>query len=272
MKQQQPKPKRNPHHNEAAECESRFVAIYARVSTDKQESEQQLEQCRRACRRKFEDTGDEMFAEPLEYRDDDVSGKIDFQQRVKGADLWRHIERHTIKHIIVAKLDRLGRSAKDTLQVVEFCREHRVNVEFLWPQVDTSGAMGKLFLTILAAFAEMEAEMIRERTRDALQHRRESGKCYGKVPYGYDAIETGLLTKRGKPERALVPNEDEQSVIQMIITRRIKRKQSWKVIVKWLNEKGIKTKNGKRWLVSGVRRIVENKCNEAVVTEITAKK
>ena len=60
--------------------------------------------------------------------------------------------------------------------------------------IDTSSAMGRMFLTMAAGFAELERNLISERTKTALQHKRKNGHLVGAVPYGYDLLER--ITKR----------------------------------------------------------------------------
>lgn len=79
--------------------------------------------------------------------------------------------------LIVAKLDRLTRSVADFVMLFDwFTREARADLLILDPNVDTSTASGKMMAVVFAAFAEMERDMIAERTRSALQARRAQGK------------------------------------------------------------------------------------------------
>ena len=70
--------------------------------------------------------------------------------------------------LVVLKFDRLGRSTKHLLDVLDELRNRKIRLIAVEQNIDTSTPMGKLFFTILAGFAEMEREMIIERTNDKL--------------------------------------------------------------------------------------------------------
>jgi len=111
-----------------------------------------------------------------------------------------------ISHVIVYKLDRLSRSQKDTLYLIEdVFNPHGVDFISMNESMDTSTPLGRLMLGILSAFAQLERENIRERTRMGMKERVKSGKWMGggRVPFGYDYDKAG-----GK----LVQNVDAERV------------------------------------------------------------
>ena len=112
----------------------------------------------------------------------------------------------TIDCVIVYKLDRLSRSQKDTLYLIEDIFNPR-NVDFtsINEHMDTSTPMGRLMLGILSAFAQLERENIRERTRMGMRERVKSGLWMGggRIPFGYDY---------DKERGILVPNDDAETV------------------------------------------------------------
>jgi DNA invertase Pin-like site-specific DNA recombinase len=84
--------------------------------------------------------------------------------------------------LIITRLDRLGRSTKDLLTVVGDLEEKGVQLEVLEQSIDTSTPEGKLFFTMVAAFAEFEREIMRSRTMDGLAAARARGKLGGRKP------------------------------------------------------------------------------------------
>ena len=70
--------------------------------------------------------------------------------------------------LIVYKLDRLGRSTKQLVNLICQLEEKKIHLNIITEGIDTSTATGKLIFTILAAVAEMEASLISERTKQAL--------------------------------------------------------------------------------------------------------
>lgn len=108
--------------------------------------------------------------------------------------------------MIVFKLDRLSRSQKDTLYLIEdVFIPNKVEFVSLGESIDTSSPTGKLMIGILSAFAQLERENIRIRTRMGMKERVKSGLWMGggRVPFGYDYDE-----KQG----ILVPNKDAETV------------------------------------------------------------
>ncbi len=82
--------------------------------------------------------------------------------------------------IVVTRLDRLGRSTKDLLNLVSELQENGVHLEVLEQSINTSTPEGKLFFTLVASFAEFEREIMRARTIDGLKAARARGKVGGR--------------------------------------------------------------------------------------------
>ena len=84
--------------------------------------------------------------------------------------------------VIVWKLDRLSRSLKDMLLLMEKITEAGAGFRSLTEHIDTGTPSGKMMLQMLGAFAEFERSMVRERTRLGLQAARERGRVGGRLP------------------------------------------------------------------------------------------
>jgi DNA invertase Pin-like site-specific DNA recombinase len=84
--------------------------------------------------------------------------------------------------LVITRLDRLGRSAKDLLNLVSELDEAGVNLEVLDQNINTSSPEGKLFFTLVASFAEFEREIMRARTIDGLASARARGRVGGRRP------------------------------------------------------------------------------------------
>src|ERR1039458_2864784 len=152
-------------------------AIYARISTHDQHIESQLYPLRElAARRGFEVVN--------EYTDVGVSGS---KARRKGLDAMladAHRRKFTI--ILVAAFDRVARSVKHFLTVMDELND--LGIEFISARenIDTSGAMGRMFVTILGCIAELERSLIIERIKTGMHRRRLEGLPMGRAPLEID--------------------------------------------------------------------------------------
>lgn len=144
-------------------------AIYARVSTEDQTTEQQIEPCIKRC--EYENWDYEVFQEK-------VSGAKDTRPQL---DLMlQAIRKREFDGVMVYKLDRLGRSVQHLLQVVQELNNKGVAFVSLSESMDTKTVMGRFGLTILAAVAQMERELISERTKAKLAYLKSKGKHIGR--------------------------------------------------------------------------------------------
>ena len=152
-------------------------AIYGRVSTADQHVETQLYQLRElAARRGFEVVH--------EYTDVGVSGS---KARRKGLDaMLADAHRRKFSIVLVAAFDRVARSVKHFLTVVDELND--LGIEFISARenIDTSGAMGRMFVTILGCIAELERSLIIERIKAGMHRRRLEGLPMGRAPLAID--------------------------------------------------------------------------------------
>ena len=81
--------------------------------------------------------------------------------------------------IVITKLDRLGRSVRDLQDIADDLKARGIDLICLGQPIDTTTAAGKLFFTMLGAFAEFERDMISERTRDGLAAKKLAGQKLG---------------------------------------------------------------------------------------------
>lgn len=195
-------PKRNAAAARPRKMHKRRAAVYIRVSTEGQRDEgysidAQKELLSAYC------TSREIKAREF-YIDGGFTGSnID---RPAMQKLIEDIRRGEISHVIVYKLDRLSRSQKDTLYLIEdVFNPAGVTFISMNENMDTSTPIGRAMLGIMSAFAQLERETIRERTRLGMQERVKNGfwPGGGKIPFGYDY---------DRAQGILVPNSDAETV------------------------------------------------------------
>jgi DNA invertase Pin-like site-specific DNA recombinase len=109
-----------------------------------------------------------------------------YEDKLSGAKIDRPGLEHAIRAcraggvLVVWRLDRLGRSLKDLIAIVERLEERGVGLRSLQEQIDTLSASGRLFFHIMGALAEFERNLARERTRAGLLAARRRGKKPGR--------------------------------------------------------------------------------------------
>jgi DNA invertase Pin-like site-specific DNA recombinase len=84
--------------------------------------------------------------------------------------------------VLVWKLDRFARSALDALQWLQQLDSAGVGLKILTQQIDTTTSAGRLVFTVLAAVAEMERELVRERVKAGIEQARARGQRLGRPP------------------------------------------------------------------------------------------
>lgn len=84
--------------------------------------------------------------------------------------------------VVVWKLDRLSRSMKDTISILERIRNKGAYFKSMTEDIDTTSAAGTMMMHMLSAFAQFERDMIRERTKAGLEAARAEGRIGGRAP------------------------------------------------------------------------------------------
>jgi DNA invertase Pin-like site-specific DNA recombinase len=98
--------------------------------------------------------------------------------------------------LVVVKLDRLGRSTRDVLNLVHELEQKGASLKVLEPEIDTAGPMGRMVLTVLGMVAEMELGFIRDRQRAGIEAAKAKGVYKGR-PATFDRTRIIALRKEG---------------------------------------------------------------------------
>jgi len=177
-----------------------------------------------------------------------ISGGKPLSTRPEGLRLTEMIEDGSVKSVVITKLDRAFRSASDCLNCVETWDRKGVSLHILnlgGQALDTGTPLGKFFLTVMAAAAELERNLINERCNEGRKARKLEGKRIGEVPFGYKLALDG---------KTLVKDGEEQRAIALALNMR-ENGHSASAIAAELNSRGIRTKKGKLWTHKQVTRL-----------------
>ena len=135
---------------------------YARVSTDIQETDLQMDALKRAKCVRF-------------YEEKASGAKADRPELMRLLDNARKGD-----VVVVWKLDRLSRSLKDVLVLMEQIAKAGAGFRSLTEAIDTTSPAGRMMMQIVGAFAEFERALLRERTRNGLEVARNQGRIGGR--------------------------------------------------------------------------------------------
>ena len=161
--------------------------------------------------------------------------------------------------IVVAKLDRLTRTLRDFLDLVEVHFEPAgVSLQSIQEKIDTQSATGRLLLNFIMSLGQWEREQTSERTKQTLSVLRSQGVMLGGLPYGIARSED--LDSNGR--RILIPVPEEIATVQLVLSLR-EQGHSYASIQRELVQAEIPTKTGGRWH----RQTVKNICRRGYIHE-----
>ena len=168
------------------------AAIYARVSTDGQTTENQLRELRLVGER----NGWPIVQEVV---DQGISGAKGREQRPAFDALWKGVRRE-FAVVMVWAVDRLGRSLSNLVDFLSEIHAKRVDLFIYQQGIDTTTPAGKALFGMMGVFAEFERSMIQERVKAGIKRVRATGKRWGrKTIEETDPYVHGCLNCAAKP-------------------------------------------------------------------------
>jgi DNA invertase Pin-like site-specific DNA recombinase len=174
------------------------VALYARVSTKDQSCEMQLRDLRAYCAaRGYEDV--------REYVDAGVSGSKDSRPELNR--LMDDARKRRIDVVLVWRFDRFARSTKHLLTALEEFRGLDIRFISFQENLDTSSPLGQALFTIIAAVAQLERDLIRERINAGIRNARAKGTTLGRPTRKVDTEEILSLRSEGMSLREIAKKE-----------------------------------------------------------------
>lgn len=213
---------------------------YIRVSTEQQADEGVSLAAQKAKIAAWCEVNDYQLADV--FVDAGISGKsMDKRQGLR--DALAAVKKGGV--LVVYSLSRLARSTKDTLAISEQLDKAGADLVSLSEKIDTTGAAGKMMFRMLAVLAEFERDVIAERTKSAMNHKKSVGDVYSPIPFGFKAID-------GKLQQV----ESEALVVSEILAMR-NEGTTLSAIADSLNNRGIEGKRGGKWFPSTVRYLIQ---------------
>ena len=265
-----------------------LAALYRRVSTDHQDGSLELQERRVHDYCAFKGLA---TAPELTFEDPDTSGRTPLAERPGGHTLLARLRLGDVRHLAIAKLDRLGRNTRDVLATLKFLSDQNVTLHITdlgGESITTQGHIGKLILGILALIAEWEVEEIRDRTRKQMRALFDTGQLTGNVPFGFDCRYTfadgftqtvpqalppthvaHIATTHGPLQsKLLVDNEPEQHILRHLAALRAAGLALNKVAAA-ANGHGYVTKLGRPWSTGAVDSVLYSR-HTALVLQTSA--
>ncbi|WP_066316813.1 recombinase family protein [Bacillus sp. FJAT-29814] len=162
--------------------------------------------------------------------------------------------------VVFYKLDRLVRSVSDLDALLKIFDKHNIAIRSVTEPFDTTTAIGRFLITLVAAIAQWERETISERVSVNMEKKVKMGLWPGGMaPYGYKVV-----------DKELAINSDEDIVVKKIFI--MLRTLGFYTVAKKLTELGYKTTNGGEWHVDTVRGIANNPVYAGYLTHNTNSK
>jgi DNA invertase Pin-like site-specific DNA recombinase len=168
--------------------ETKQVALYARCSTADQSTDNQVSDLRRFAEQRG-------WTIHREYVDKGVSGAKD--RRPALDSLMADARKRKIDVVLVWKFDRFARSAQHLLNAMAEFKALDIDFCSVQDAVDTTTPYGKAMFTVIAAMAELERELIRQRVLHGVKKARERGKTLGRPRVTFDLVKAVELHSQG---------------------------------------------------------------------------
>ena len=220
------------------------VAIYVRVSTNKEDQLNSLETQKDFFNRYCEMNN---YSLVKVYADEGISG-TKMKNRKALLKLLEDSTKGIFDTVLLKDISRLARNTVDFLTIVRKLKSNGITILFVNYNMNTE-EVSEFMLRVMAGIAQEESANISKRVKFS----KELNKAKGKVPnmvYGYDKIPNEIFT--------LAINEKESEVVRRIYDMYVNDGYGANKIMLTLNKEGLKTKRGKKWSQEGISRILKN--------------
>ena len=235
------------------------TALYMRVSTEEQAKEGYSLPSQKRKLMSYCDAHDWPIV--AIYTDEGISAK-NIDDRPQAKQLLEDAKNGLFENILILKVDRLARNTRNLLEIVDLLKKHKVHLNAVEETIDYETPTGKMMLTILGSFAELERSTITARTNAGKEQKRLSGYkvAGGFIPYGYEFKEGQFVA---------IP--DQAEIIQKIYKMYLDGMTGNEICIKLQSDHIPSPKNGKTWERSTLMRILKNETYIGYIRGIPAK-
>lgn len=231
---------------------TRRAVAYSRVSTEEQRDEGISLEAQATRLRAYVSGRSLELAELV--TDAAVSSSVPLAARHGGRRLLELVDSGGVELVVAVRLDRLFRNTVEAVGHASDWQERGVALHLLdlgGQAVDTSSAIGRHFFTMMAAQAEFERNLLRERIRETIRYAREAGIYWTRhVPFGY--------RKLGRGRQARYVPEPRQVGTVAELFRRYAAGETTQELAEWLAGEGIRSNTGEPWRPTALRRLLCN--------------
>jgi DNA invertase Pin-like site-specific DNA recombinase len=167
------------------------IAIYVRVSTNKQDSTNQLIELRDLAKRMN-------YEIVQEYVDNGISGTKGREDR-PGLDLLlTHAGQRKFEQVMIFDITRLGRSLQNCIETLNYLNSMKIDILIQKQGIDTSSSVGKLTFSLMASLGEYEKNLMRERIILGINRAKSQGKKLGRPSNMNDGMKNAIKILREK--------------------------------------------------------------------------
>lgn len=170
---------------------SKRIALYARVSTDKQTCENQLQELRVIAERMN-------YTIVAEFIDNGISGMKTRQDRPALDQLMKSATQRKFDMVMCWSIDRLGRSLQNLVEILNELQAMRIDLFFLQQGMDTSTPSGRMIFSVFGAIGEFERNLIRERVIAGQKRAVANGVKIGRPSKMNDGMRSAIQLLREK--------------------------------------------------------------------------
>jgi len=185
------------------------------------------------------------------YSDEGISGK-NIVDRPAINRLIEDIKKGKVNNVLVFKVDRLTRSTRNLIELVDLFEECDCVFNSLTESIDTDTPSGRMFLKIIGIFAEFERENLASRLKLGFERKVKEGYTLAR-----NSISYGYTRKKGQKIQEVQP--EEARIVREIFAMYLDDNMPMNRIATTLKKRGIKTKQGTpMWRVATIKRMLTN--------------